>query len=266
MPEVKKNTHRTTATVATKGTNTTTPDATRVLSLLKLRATTTSTTLGSHWIPALPQAKLSVPPLPPPEDRVKIMIVGATGTIGSAVAQALEEAGHAVLRVGHSGGDHRVDLADRASVDALYDVVGTVDAVVSTAGIARFGPFAELTDEDYDFSLRHKLMGNVNLIRAGLDRVPQGGSFTLTTGNLTHDPIPGGAVASMVGGAMESYVKAAALEVEGRYRVNAVSPGWVKETMEKLGMDSTSGISAAELAGYYAAVVEGSDTGVIVQP
>ena len=194
------------------------------------------------------------------------MMVGATGTIGSAVTHALEEAGHAVVRVGHSGGDHQVDLADPESVDALYDAVGPVDAVVSAAGVARFGPFALLTDEDYDISLRHKLMGNVNLIRSGMDRVHEGGSFTLTTGNLTHEPMPGGAVASMVGGALESYVKAAALELAGRYRVNAVSPGWVKETMDRLGMDSAAGMPAHELAGFYTAIVEGTRTGAIVQP
>jgi len=197
---------------------------------------------------------------------VKIMMVGATGTIGSAVSQALEEAGHAVVRVGHSSGDHQVDLTDPTSVSALYDAVGPADAVVSAAGIARFGSFAQLTDEDYAFSLRHKLMGNVNLIRSGVGKVSHRGSFTLTTGNLTHEPMPGGAVASMVGGALESYVKAAALELAGRYRVNAVSPGWVKETMERLAMDSLTGMPAAEVAGAYVAVVEGNDTGVIVQP
>jgi len=197
---------------------------------------------------------------------VKIMMVGATGTIGSAVSQALEEAGHAVVRVGHSSGDHQVDLTDPTSVRALYDAVGPADAVVSAAGIARFGPFAQLTDEDYAFSLRHKLMGNVNLIRSGVGKVCQGGSFTLTTGNLTHEPMPGGAVASMVGGALESYVKAAALELAGRYRVNAVSPGWVKETMERLAMDSLTGMPAAEVAGAYVAVVGGNDPGVSVQP
>lgn len=197
---------------------------------------------------------------------MKILIVGATGTIGSAVAQTLQATGHHVVRVGHTGGDLNVDLADPGSIRALYDAAAPVDAVVSTAGIARFGPFTQLSDEDYAFSLRHKLMGNVNLVRAGLDRVAPGGSFTLTTGNLTHHPAPEGAVASMVGGALESWVKAAALELRGRYRINAVSPGWVAETLEKLGMDPAPGIPAEELAGVYQGLVEGTDTGVILTP
>lgn len=197
---------------------------------------------------------------------MRTLIIGATGTIGSAVARTLQDVGHEVVRVGHTGGDLQVDLADPASVTALYDAAGPVDAVVSTAGIARFGPFTELSDEDYAFSLRHKLMGNVNLVRSGLGRVTTGGSFTLTTGSLTHQPTPEGAVASMVGGALESWVKAAALELWGRYRVNAVSPGWVTETLEKLGMDTAPGIPAAELAGFYLTGVEGTGTGVILRP
>ena len=195
---------------------------------------------------------------------MRIMLVGATGTIGSAVAEALEERGHDVLAVGHSSGDYRADLADPASLASLYDEVGTVDAVVSTAGIARFGPFDGLTEDDYTFSLRHKLMGNVNLLRLGLGHVREGGSFTFTTGNLTHDPAPEGA--SLVGGALESYVKAAALELKGRHRVNAVSPGWVKETMESLGMDPSPGMPAAELATYYVQAVEGDDSGTVIAP
>jgi NAD(P)-dependent dehydrogenase (short-subunit alcohol dehydrogenase family) len=159
-----------------------------------------------------------------------------------------------------------VDLADPASIRALYDASPPLDAVVSTAGIARFGPFTGLSDEDYAFSLRNKLMGNVNLVRFGLGRIAPGGSFTLTTGSLTHQPTPEGAVASMVGGALESWVKAAALELWGRYRINAVSPGWVTETLEKLDMDPTPGIPADELAGFYQAVVEGTGTGVILRP
>ena len=92
------------------------------------------------------------------------------------------------------------------------------------------------------------------------------GSFTLTTGSLTHQPTPEGALASMVGGALESWVKATALELWGRYRINAVSPGWVTETLEKLNMDTAPGIPAEELAGFYLAVVEGTGTGVILRP
>jgi NAD(P)-dependent dehydrogenase (short-subunit alcohol dehydrogenase family) len=192
------------------------------------------------------------------------MVVGATGTIGSAVADRLEGK-HDVVRVGNSRGDHRVDLSDRASIEGLYGAVGPVDAVVSAAGIARFGSLEALTDEDFAFSIQNKLMGNVNLVRVGIGSVREGGSFTLTTGTLSQEPALTTAAVSAVGAGLESFAKAAALELAGRYRVNVVSPGWVRETMVSLGMDPTPGMPAAELATYYGRVVEGTMTGTILE-
>lgn len=191
---------------------------------------------------------------------MRILVVGGTGTIGSPIADALS-VDHQVIRAGHSTGDARVDLADPSSIQALYRDVGPLDAVVSAAGVARFKPLEELTDEDYDFSIRNKLMGQVNLVRLGLEAVRPGGSFTLTSGTLSMKPTPTGAAASLTGGALESWVRAAALELQGRYRVNAVSPGWVRETMVKLGMDPSPGVPAAELARTYVKAVTGRMTG-----
>jgi NAD(P)-dependent dehydrogenase (short-subunit alcohol dehydrogenase family) len=193
------------------------------------------------------------------------MIVGGTGTIGSAIAEELSER-HEVVRVGASSGDFHVDLAEVASIASLYRAVGTLDAVVSAAGIARFGPLEELDDDDFAFSIANKLMGNVNLVRLGVGRVREGGSFTLTTGNLSQTPEPESAAVSMVGAGLESFAKAAALDLDGRYRVNVVSPAGVRETLEALGMDPSPGIPAAELATHYARVVEGSMTGQILEP
>ena len=192
------------------------------------------------------------------------MVVGATGTIGSAIADHLQER-HDVVRVGNTSGDLQVDLSDRGSIEDLYGTVGLVDAVVSAAGIARVGPLEALTDEDFSFSIQNKLMGNVNLVRVGIGSVRQGGSFTLTTGTLSREPAPTTAAVSMVGAGLESFAKAAALELAGRYRVNVVSPGWVRETMVSLGMDPTPGMPVAELATYYARVVEGTMTGDILE-
>ena len=195
---------------------------------------------------------------------VKIMVIGATGTIGSAVAEHLGER-HDVVRVGNTRGDFQVDLSDRGSIEDLYRSAGPVDAVVSAAGIARFGPLEALTDEDFSFSIQNKLMGNVNLVRLGIGSVRQGGSFTLTTGTLSQEPALKTAAVSMVGAGLESFARAAALELAGRYRVNVVSPGWVRETMVSQGMDPTPGMPAAELATYFARLVEGTMTGQILE-
>ena len=196
---------------------------------------------------------------------MKVLHVGATGTIGSAVAEALEAAGHDVVRVGHSSGDHTVDLSDKESIRRLYDDVGSVHAVVCTAGVAAFGPLDELDDDDWRTSLDNKLMGQVNLVRLGLGRVADGGSFTLTSGTLTHDPEPGTVAAAMVGGAVEAFARAAALDLEDRYRVNVVSPTSVAESREEMGLDPEPGIWAAELAEYYLRWLTRNESGRVVE-
>ncbi len=194
---------------------------------------------------------------------MKILLIGATGTIGSAVASALDVR-HEVLRVGHTHGDLRVDMADKSSIERLFEAAGEVDALVCTAGIARFGGVEKLSDEDFAFSLRHKLMGQVDLVRVGLSYMAGGGSFTLTSGDLSQKPSPGTVAVAMAGGAVESFVRAAALDLEGRARVNAVSPRWVKETMVAQGVDPAPGIAADDLAHSYVELVEGDMTGRVV--
>lgn len=191
--------------------------------------------------------------------------MGATGTIGEAVAGALEDAGHEVVRVGHSSGDHTVDLAEKEAIEALYEAVGSVDAVVCTAGVAEFGAVDELDDDAYRTSIANKLMGQVNLVRAGLGRVSEGGSFTLTSGTLSVDPDPGTAAVAMTGAALEGFARAAALDLEDRYRINVVSPGWVAESREAMGLDPEPGIWASDLAAYYVRAVGGDGTGEVVE-
>lgn len=195
---------------------------------------------------------------------MRVVVVGGTGLIGGAVARALEGSGHDVVRAGHTGGDVRVDLADVSSLLAMYHDLGAVDAVVCAAGIARFGTFEDLDDADYATSLENKLMGQVNLVRFGLGRVTAGGSFTLTTGTLSVAPTPGSAAVAMAGGALESFVRAAALDLEGEYRLNAVSPGWVAEARVKAGLEPMPGIWASDLAAYYLRCVEGDASGEVL--
>jgi NAD(P)-dependent dehydrogenase (short-subunit alcohol dehydrogenase family) len=70
----------------------------------------------------------------------------------------------------------------------------------------------------------------------------------------------------MVTAGLEGFVRAAALELPRKLRLNAVSPPWVKETMTKLGMDPTSGLASVDVAKAYVAAVESSHQGVILDP
>lgn len=155
---------------------------------------------------------------------MKILVIGATGTTGTAVAQA-PEARHEVLCASHVRSALTVDLADPESIRRLYAKVGRVDAVVSAAGQAAFRPLLALSDADFVLSLTNKLMGQVNLVRFGVEVLTDGGSFTLTTGILSRQPTPGGAAISLVNAGLEGFVRAAALELPRGLRINAVAPG-----------------------------------------
>ena len=195
---------------------------------------------------------------------MRILVIGATGTIGRAVVEALSSR-HEIVAASHTRAPLTVDIALPASIRAMYDAVRKVDAVVSAAGQAKFAPLTALTDEDFVFSLAHKLMGQVNLVRLGLDHVRDGGSFVLTSGVLGRAPIVGRAAISLVNAGLEGFARAAALEAPRGVRVNVVSPPWVTETLAALGMDQSQGLPAATVAKAYVQAVEGSQTGVVIE-
>ncbi len=159
---------------------------------------------------------------------MRILVVGATGKVGAAVTEALE-ARHEVLRASLTRSALTVNLADPGSIRRLYAEVGRVDAVVCAAGQAAFGPFLALSDAEFALGLSNKLMGQVNLVRFGVEVVADDGSFTLTTGLLSRHPTPGGAAISMVNAGLEGFVRAAASELPRGIRINAVAPGPVRE-------------------------------------
>jgi NAD(P)-dependent dehydrogenase (short-subunit alcohol dehydrogenase family) len=187
---------------------------------------------------------------------MKILLVGASGTIGQAVEENIK-AHHEVVSANYANGDVKVDLGNPDSIRNMFEVVGHVDAVISTAGVAAFAGFDDLTDKDYQTALNNKLMGQINLLRLGKPFINEGGSITLTSGVLSREPMHGSSVISMANGALESFVKAAALEISN-FRVNVVAPVFVKETMAMMGMDTESGLSANDTAKAYMAAVTGT--------
>jgi NAD(P)-dependent dehydrogenase (short-subunit alcohol dehydrogenase family) len=193
----------------------------------------------------------------------KILVVGANGTIGHAVADLLENQ-YAVIRVGHSRGEHTVDLGDKASIAALFDTIGGCDAVVCAAGLSRFAGIAAASDDDFAVSIGHKLMGQVNLARIAVKHLPATGSITLTTGLLAREPMAGTAPTAMVNAGLEGFVRAAALDLADGIRINAVSPIFVTQTAVAMGMGETGTMPASETAKAYQAAVAGDMTGRVL--
>jgi NAD(P)-dependent dehydrogenase (short-subunit alcohol dehydrogenase family) len=196
---------------------------------------------------------------------MRVIVVGGTGTIGAAVAAALEANKHDAMRASRKVAP-TIDISDPESIRGFFAEVKDVDAIVSCAGEARFAPLEKLTDEDFLFSVRNKLLGQVNLVRFGLPVVREKGSITVTSGALSKFAMIGSGAVSMVAAGLEGFTRVAALEATRGVRVNVVSPGWVKETMVKFGMDPTPGKSAADVARAYVEAVEGSMTGATIEP
>lgn len=193
---------------------------------------------------------------------MKILLIGASGTIGSAVANELEQR-HDVLRIGRTRGDYQVDISSSASIRSLFEQTGRFDALVCAAGNVTFAALEDMTEEHFALGLNDKLMGQVNLLLIGREYANDGASFTFTSGILSRDPIRTGASAALVNGALDAFVKAAAIELPRGLRINSVSPTVLLEAMGSYApyFRGYKPAPGAEVALAYAKSVEGLQTG-----
>ena len=193
---------------------------------------------------------------------MKIIIVGATGTLGSAVTSDLEK-DHDIVKVGSSGGDFQVDIADVASIRAMFEKIGSFDALVSATGAVHFGPLGDINQDEWQLGLQNKLMGQINLVMEGAKHISDGGSFTLTSGIISKDPIRFGAAATTVCSALEGFAASAALEMPRGIRVNVVCPTILEESVHLFGaaFAGFEPVPAAVAAKAFRKSVEGAKTG-----
>jgi len=197
----------------------------------------------------------------PPKSSV--LLVGAGGTLGRAVQKELATR-HRVIAASRKG-KHKVDITDSASIRRLFEQLGKVDAIACAAGHVHFGALADMTEALFAVGLRDKLMGQVNLAMIGRDWLNDGGSITLITGILAEQPIRYGTSASMVNGALEAFVRAAAIELPRGIRINAVSPNVFAESMPGYApfFRGFEAIPVARAALAYSRSIEGAQTGQI---
>ncbi|MCU1640249.1 MAG: putative oxidoreductase [Nocardia sp.] len=170
------------------------------------------------------------------------VVIGGGSGMGQAIADALLAAGSEVTIVGRSAerladavrelGDGKLnaitaDISDEEQVERLFDTVGAVDHVVSTAAdlAGSYGPISS-----FDFAkgrgiLESKLIGSMLLAKHA--RITPGGSLIFTSGIAAYRPSAGGAMVAAVNAALEGLARALAVEL-GPTRVNVISPGWVE--------------------------------------
>jgi NAD(P)-dependent dehydrogenase (short-subunit alcohol dehydrogenase family) len=192
---------------------------------------------------------------------MKVLVVGAGGTVGRAVAEALRQR-HDVIEASRTSAV-AVDLQDEQSISAMFEKIGNVDAVVCAAGGAPFVALSEASPADFAAGFANKLGGQINLVLHGVDHVTDGGSFTLITGVLAREPIATGAISSTVNGGLEAFVTAAAAELPRGIRINAVSPSVLSESLSKYGefFPGFASVDASDVALAFVKSVEGIHTG-----
>ena len=198
---------------------------------------------------------------------MKILLVGATGTIGKRITWRLQEK-HELVTAGSKSGNVQFDMTNVRSIEELFEKVGKVDAIVAAAGSAPMAPLTDLTEEHFYQGFRSKMMGQINLALIGQKYLNPGGSITLTTGVLAEDPIAMGAVLSTVNGAVNGFVIGAAGELLRQgIRINAVSPGIVEDSMEAIGdyFPGHNAVPMERVVNAYVKSIEAMGTGQIIK-
>jgi len=188
--------------------------------------------------------------------------VGASGTIGKAIIQELAPR-HEIIEAGRSNSQYPVDITNVDSVRQLFNKVGKVDAIIAAAGNVHWGSFKEMTADEFRLGLNEKLMGQVNLTLVGQAFLNDGGSITLTSGSLSHDPYVGGASFTTVNSAVDGFIRGVAVELGRDCRINSVSPNVLEESWAIYGggVPGTTPVSAAKVALAYCKSVEGKQSG-----
>lgn len=197
---------------------------------------------------------------------MKIVIVGASGTMGTHLSKALGK-DNEIVTADRSSGDIKVDITSPASIEEMFKKVGPFDALISTAGPTYVGPWKNLDDKEFRKGVEGKMMGQINLVLIGQHYINPKGSFTLITGALSQDPQKNFANASAANGAVEGFVRAAAIELENGIRINAVSPTVIENSPQYFPyFPGDIPVTMQQLEYGFRKSVFGANTGHIIKP
>lgn len=197
---------------------------------------------------------------------MKIILVGASGTMGTHLTAAFEK-DHTVIRADRKGKDVQVDITSPESIENMYRQAGAFDALICTAGPTWVGPWKQLNNNSFRTGIEGKMMGQINLVLIGQHYINPKGSFTLITGALTHEPQRNFANAAAANAAVEGFVRAAAIELDHGIRINAVSPTVIENSPQYFPyFPGEIPTTMKELEYAFVKSVLGAGTGQVIQP
>lgn len=189
------------------------------------------------------------------EGKVAVVTGGNSG-IGLATAKRLQEEGakvaisgrskqtldEAVKTIGNGVVAVQADVAKLADVDKLYAEVGKrlgkIDVLFVNAGVAKFAPLAETSENVYDEQFDINIKGAYFTIQKALPWLNDGASIVLNTSVVDSQGNPGTSAYAATKAALRSLARTAAAELVDRgIRVNTVAPGPIQTPIfEKTGL------------------------------
>ena len=197
---------------------------------------------------------------------MKIVIVGASGTMGTYLSNAFEKE-HEIIRADRNNSGIQVDITSPVAIENMYKKAGAFDALICTAGPTYVGPWKNLNDETFRIGVEGKMMGQINLVLIGQHYIKPKGSFTLISGALTHEPQKNFANASAANAAVEGFVRGAAIELENGIRINAVSPTVIENSPQYFPFfPGELPVTMKQLEFGFRKSVFGANTGQIIKP
>lgn len=201
---------------------------------------------------------------------MKILIIGGNGTVGGAAVEALKSKDHTIVTAGRNNADLFVDITDPATIKAMYESskADPFNAVVIASGGSYKGNIETMTHENVMQGVHSKMMGQINTVLIGQHYIKPNGSFTLTTGVLSDEPVNGTIVSCIINNGIHGFAISAAPELLRQgLRVNVVSPGLVADSVEKLGkaFPGYNHIPMEDVGQAYVKSVMGHQSGQIIR-
>lgn len=184
------------------------------------------------------------------------VITGDSSGIGLATAKLFQEAG---ARIAISGRNQRAldaaakqlgadiiavrsDVSKLSDLDTLFEVVtkklGRIDVLFANAGIAKFAPVSEVSEDVYDETFDINVKGVFFTVQKAIPFLNDGASLILNTSFVNQAGVPTTSVYAASKAAVRSLARSISAELASRdIRVNVVSPGPISTPIyEKLGL------------------------------